>query len=54
MSILIDSISKPSKELTVTVSGGSAPDDFEPESILDKRLRSGKVEYFIKWKGYDR
>ena len=43
--------------------GKSLPSDPEPESnpeveyeiekVLKKRLRKGKPEYFVKWKGYD-
>ncbi len=29
------------------------PEDYEVESILDKRTVSGQVQYLIKWKGYE-
>ncbi|XP_014670756.1 PREDICTED: chromobox protein homolog 1-like [Priapulus caudatus] len=27
-------------------------EEYEVEKILDKRIRGGKIEYFIKWKNY--
>ena len=26
---------------------------FEVEVVLDKRIKKGKLEYFVKWKDYD-
>jgi len=31
----------------------SDEEEYEVESILNKRYRKGKVEYFVKWKGWD-
>lgn len=28
------------------------PDLYVVEKIIDKRIRSGKVEYFVKWENY--
>jgi len=32
---------------------GSDGEEYEVEKILDKRMKKGKAEYLIKWKGYD-
>ena len=31
----------------------AAESEYEVEVVLDKRMRKGKLEYFVKWKNYD-
>merc|ERR1712013_627857 len=32
---------------------GSEGEEYEVEKILERRVKKGKTEYLIKWKGYD-
>ena len=49
---LIDEFNK-AQESVVPATEPEAEPEYEVEIVLDKRIKKGKLEYFVKWKNYD-
>merc|ERR1712083_786787 len=40
-------------QLKMSDASGSEGEEYEVEKIMERRVKKGKTEYLIKWKGYD-
>ncbi|KAK4298774.1 hypothetical protein Pmani_028911 [Petrolisthes manimaculis] len=47
-----DTMGKKGKDNTPDVDEPEEEEEYSVEKILDKRVRNGRVEYYLKWKGY--
>lgn len=47
-----DTMGKKGKDNSPDVEEPEEEEEYSVEKILDKRVRNGRVEYYLKWKGY--